>query len=230
MKGNVFQRVEQKYILTKAQKDDLFEIIKDNLEKDEYFESKICNIYFDNKDNELIVNSLEKPIFKAKLRLRSYEVPHMDSKVFLEVKDKYKSVVGKRRIKLSLRDFYDYMEGKTIKNSQIMKELDYYFKLFKLKPYVFVGYDRLSYLEKGNPDLRITFDSNLRSRKQSLRLELGDYGDKYFDDDVYIMEIKALNSMPLWLVRSLSDLGIYPTSFSKVGSIYSKYKRNEVLC
>ena len=100
MYENVFQRVEQKYILSKEQRDNLLEKINEYVEKDPYFESKICNIYFDNNENDLMVNSLEKPEFKAKVRLRSYDVPNMDSQVFLEVKDKYKGVVGKRRIKL----------------------------------------------------------------------------------------------------------------------------------
>lgn len=44
------------------------------------------------------------------------------------------------------------------------------------------------------------------------------------------MEIKILDAMPLWLARSLSTLKIYPTSFSKVGSIYKKLKGSEVQC
>ena len=230
MYENVFQRVEQKYILSKEQRDNLLEKINEYVEKDPYFESKICNIYFDNNENDLMVNSLEKPEFKAKVRLRSYDVPNMDSQVFLEVKDKYKGVVGKRRIKLSLKEFYDYYENGLVKDNQIMKELNYYFKMFDLKPFIFLAYDRNSYYEKGNRNLRITLDSNLRSRYNDLRLELGDNGKKYFDEDTYIMEIKVMNAIPLWLTKILSELKIYPTSFSKVGSIYSKEKESECLC
>lgn len=230
MYENVFQRVEQKYILSKEQRDNLLEKINEYVEKDPYFESKICNIYFDNNENDLMVNSLEKPEFKAKVRLRSYDVPNMDSQVFLEVKDKYKGVVGKRRIKLSLKEFYDYYENGLVKDNQIMKELNYYFKMFDLKPFIFLAYDRNSYYEKGNRNLRITLDSNLRSRYNDLRLELGDNGIKYFDEDTYIMEIKVMNAIPLWLTKILSELKIYPTSFSKVGSIYSKEKESECLC
>ena len=128
MNENVFQRVEQKYILSKEQKDTFLEKANEYLVKDQYFESNICNIYFDNENNDLIVNSLEKPLFKAKVRLRSYNIPNMDSKVFLEVKDKYKGIVGKRRVKLTLKDFYNYYENGYMNDSQIMKELDYYFK------------------------------------------------------------------------------------------------------
>lgn len=230
MNENVFQRVEQKYILSKEQKNMFLEKANEYLEKDPYFESKICNIYFDNDNNDLIATSLEKPVFKAKVRLRSYDVPSMDTKVFLEVKDKYKGIVGKRRIKLSLKEFYDYYEKGYVDDSQIMKELNYYFKTFDLKPFMFLAYDRNSYYEKDNRDLRITIDSNLRSRKDNLRLEYGDNGKKYFDNEAYIMEIKVMNAMPLWLTKILSELKIYPTSFSKVGSIYSKEKEGMILC
>ena len=205
-------------------------MISENIEKDEYYQSTINNIYFDNDNNDLIVNSLEKPIFKAKVRLRSYNTPTINDYVFLEIKDKYKKIVGKRRIKMTLKEFYDYIDKGIYKDNQIMRELDYYFKLFNLKPYIFLAYDRECYHENNNKDLRITIDSNLRSRKDNLNLELGSFGDKYFDEDKYIMEIKALDAMPIWLSRGLSELEIYPTSFSKVGSIYKKIKGSEVLC
>ena len=227
MYDNVFERIEQKYLINKEQLDKLFNQIDDYIEKDNYFKSVISNIYFDNDNNELLVESLEKPNFKIKVRLRMYD---KSDYVFLEIKDKANGVVGKRRIMLSLEEFYEYIDNHKIKDSQIMKELDYYFKLFNLKPSIFVAYDRLSYREKNNRGLRITVDRNLRSRYDNLRLESGNYGDKFFDDDIYIMEIKVLDSIPLWLVRNLSELKIFPVSFSKVGSIYIKNKRSEVLC
>ena len=230
MYDNVFKRVEQKYLINAYQKEELLKRINDYIEKDEYYKSEISNIYFDNDNQELLVESLEKPSFKVKIRLRSYNTPKLNDYVFLEIKDKVNGIVGKRRIKLTLKEFYDYLNNQDIKDSQIMKELDYYFKLFNLKPYMFVAYDRLSYKEKNNKNLRITIDSNLRSRNDNLNLEAGNYGTNYFDNETYIMEIKGLDSMPLWLVKNLSDLKIYPVSFSKVGSIYTKNKRSEVLC
>lgn len=228
MNGNVFRRVEQKYLLTKKEKDDFLKDIKKHIQKDNYFESKICNIYFDNINNDLIVSSLEKPPYKAKLRLRSYDTPALDDNVFLEIKNKYNGVVGKRRIKMKLQDFYDYYEKGVIENSQIMRELDYYFKYYDLKPFIFVSYDRESYKGLDDENLRITFDSNLKSRKDNLRLELGNNGEKYFDEDMFIMEIKVLDAMPLWLTNVLSKNKIYTTSFSKVGSICKKNEEMEI--
>ena len=228
--NNIFRRIEEKYLLTEEQYKKLFENINVFIEQDEYFKTTICNIYFDNEDNELIVHSMEKPLYKVKVRLRSYGVPKLNDNVFLEIKSKYRKIVGKRRIKLSLKEFNNYLEkGIYDKNDQIMKEIDYLFKLYELKPSYFIGYDRTSYREIGNSDLRITIDRNLRSRTNNLNLEKGDNGKKYFNEEVYLMEIKTLNSMPLWLVRNLSELKIFPTSFSKYGSIYKKDKE-ECIC
>lgn len=218
-----FKRVEEKYLLNKKQRDLLLERINKYLKADKYFKSIICNVYFDTNNNELIINSINKPPFKEKLRLRSYKIPTISDDVFLEIKEKYKGVVGKRRVKMKLEDFYLYLnENKYDHNNQIMKEIDYYFKYYKLKPAIFIGYDRLSYRGLDDDNLRITIDSNIRSRREGLCLESGDFGKKYFKEDYYIMEIKTLGSMPLWLVRNLSELKIYPTSFSKYGRIYEK--------
>ena len=222
MNENIFRRVEEKYLITEEDMNKLFERINKYIEKDKFYESTICNIYFDSKNNDLIVNSLDKPVYKEKIRLRSYiKVPTMDSEVFLEKKDKYKGVVGKRRIKMRLKDFYNYINNNKYDcSNQIMKELDYYIKYYDLEPAIYIAYDRKSYKGIYDSGLRITFDTNLRSRNDDLKLELGDAGRKYFKNNYYIMEIKTLGAMPLWLVNSLSELEIYPTSFSKYGKIY----------
>lgn len=228
MGNNIFRRVEKKYLLTKEQKDNLFDRIWPYIEKDVFYESTISNIYFDNENNDLIINSIDKPVFKEKVRVRSYQLPvTMKSEVFLEIKSKFKGIVGKRRVCITLKEFYDFFEKREYKSSQIFEEIRYLFDYYDLKPMMFVGYDRLSYKGKDDENLRITFDSNLRSRSSDLRLEYGDSGEKYFDDEMYIMEIKTLGAMPFWLVDALSALKVYPTSFSKIGSIYSKKLEGE---
>jgi hypothetical protein len=87
---------------------------------------------------------------------------------------------------------------------------------------MYVGYDRLSFKGKDDENLRITFDSNLRSREDDLRLECGDYGKKYFEDDVYIMEIKTLGVIPLWFVHAINKCNIQPGHYSKYGVAYEE--------
>ena len=230
MKGQIFRRVEQKYMLTKEQYKKLLEKIKNHLEKDYYYKSTICNIYFDTDNDDLIVNSLEKPIYKEKLRLRSYGIPTLDSIVYLEIKSKLDGVVGKRRVPLTLKEFYNYLDNKEFPKThkQIMNEIDYCFNHYDLKPKLFLAYDRLSYYDKNDINFRITFDTNIRSRYEDLKLEYGDAGKLLFKEEKYVMELKALDALPLWFTSILSSLKIYPISFSKYGSIHTNKIKEEL--
>ncbi len=233
----VFRSDEKKYLLTRPQFRALFETIKPYVQPDEYFQSTICSIYFDTPNHDLIIKSIDKPVYKQKIRLRSYNVPTLHDQVFAEIKVKYRGVVSKRRTKVQLSDFYQYYDkvqaGRhptlPADTPQIGRELDYLFNFYNLQPSWFIAYDRTCYHGCDNPDLRITFDQNLRSRTHDLRLEKGDDGEHYFLNNECVMEIKALNAMPLWLVQALSRLKIYPASFTKYGKIYEQSKKG-VLC
>ena len=45
------------------------------------------------KNNDLIINSLEKPVFKDKFRIRSYNKSTLEDNIFFEMKTKYKGIV-----------------------------------------------------------------------------------------------------------------------------------------
>lgn len=224
---NNFQRVEEKYVIAKEDKEKLLKIINSYIKEDEYFKSEIHNIYFDTKNNDLIINSLEKPIYKDKFRIGSYGIPKYNDYVFLEMKTKYKGVVGKRRIKVKLNEIDDYLENNKETNNKILKEIIYYYKFYNLQKAIYIAYDRESYKGKEDSNLRITFDSNLRSRRNDLNFKEIKM-KKYFNEDYYIMEIKTIGALPLWLARSLSELEIYPTSFSKYGKIYEREMKEMV--
>ena len=218
-----FRRVEIKYLIDENKYKNLKEELNSYIKPDLYFKSIICNIYFDNDNYELINKSIDKPIYKEKVRLRSYNIPNSNSDVYLEVKKKYEGVVGKRRIKAKLKDINDYLyNNKKLDESVNYNEINNVIKRNNLRPKIYVAYDREAYVGIENKSLRITFDSNLRTRSDNLDLSKGDNGILYFDKPMYIVEIKTLDSIPLFLSNILTKLKIYPTSFSKVGSIYEK--------
>lgn len=72
---NCFKRYEKKYCLTKAQQRVILEGMRPYMKKDTYGQYTICNIYYDTDDWRLIRTSLEKPVYKEKLRVRSYGTP-----------------------------------------------------------------------------------------------------------------------------------------------------------
>lgn len=228
MSINIFERLEKKYVINEKQYNQILAKIQDKMHIDEHGFYSIYNIYFDTENFDLIRKSLEHPTYKEKVRLRSYTVPNLESKVFLELKKKYKGIVYKRRVEIKLKDFYYYYYSKKLPlDTQIMKEIDYVFKFYNLNPMVFLAYDRCAYFDNNDSNFRITFDKNIRSRFDNLYIEKGDKG-KVLMNDKYVMEIKTVNSLPIWFTKILSELNIYPTSFSKYGEVYKNKLKEEL--
>lgn len=239
MDDKVFDRIEKKYLITKAEKNKILKVIKNYMKEDNYFHSEVLNLYFDNDNYDLITQSIDWGDFKEKLRARSYGGY---DRVFLEIKTKLRmkenNVGYKRRVMITHRDFEELIKKKTnleelSKRSvetendlQIAREADYLISHFNLVPKILVMYDRESY--KGDDGLRITFDENLKYRDKDLSFFKGKHDKIYFKGgENIIMEIKAHSALPLWLVKVLSDNKIYPEQFSKIGKIYEKIRKEK---
>lgn len=220
----VFKRLEKKYILTKEQYLLLMKSVEQYIVPDEFGESTINNIYFDTSDYRLIRASIEKPtVYKEKLRIRSYGAPELDSRVFVELKKKYKGIVYKRRVDMTYEESIEYLyKHKTPPSpSQVTAEIDSFMAFYgNLRPMVSLFYDREAFRSKDDPELRITFDTNIRFRNTQLDLRYGDYGTVIMDRNQYILEIKCIDAMPLWLTGELDRLKIFPSSYSKYGTAY----------
>ena len=92
----------------------------------------------------------------------------------------------------------------------------------------YIGYQRIAFVGKDDPELRVTFDYNLKSRQHSLSLEKGDFGHFLIPADHYLMEVKILGAIPLWLTHALTELEIYSSSFSKYGKAYKDYRQQSI--
>lgn len=234
MHEQIFDRVEKKYLITKAQKDRLLKPIRRHMKEDKYYHSEVANLYFDTDNFDLIIQSIERPQFKEKLRARSYGGY---DRVFLEIKTKLKGQEYnsgyKRRVLLTRKEFDAFVKNTatateivsnhsgTPHDIQIAREVDYLVAHFRLKPQILVIYDRESY--KGKDGLRITFDENMRYRNTNLTPKKGRRDKIYFEGDTnIIMELKAHGVVPLWLVDIMSAEHIYPQQFSKIGKVYEK--------
>lgn len=217
-----FKRVEKKYILTPAQYNALYKGMMPYMKKDEYGQYTICNIYYDTDNFELIRTSIEKPVYKEKLRLRSYGTPTDSENVFVEIKKKYDHVVYKRRAFIPCNDAVKYLAGNAFPQNpdQIWQEIGWFLKSYQPKPKVFISYDRIALAGIENSELRVTFDTNVRWRDYDLDLRMGNYGEAILSGDQILMEIKIPQAVPLWLCHLLSKLNIRPTSFSKYGTCY----------
>lgn len=223
----VFQRIEVKYLLTREKQQEFLKKIEPYMQLDEYGLHTICNIYYDTCQYDLVRRSIEKPRYKEKLRLRSYGVPTAEQEVYIEIKKKYQKVVYKRREGVSMREADAYLNHgiKPSGDSQILREINYFMQHYRPEAKLFLAYDRMAYFGKEDADIRITFDRHIRFREYDLDLRKGDYGELLLEKGEQVMEIKVGQAMPLWLAESLSELEIYPVSFSKYGNIYKEMKQ-----
>lgn len=220
-----FKRYEKKYLLSAEQYTSLMEELNKYIKPDQYYSSTVCSIYYDSDDYSLIRNSIEGPVYKEKLRVRSYNVPKDDDRVFVELKKKYKGIVYKRRVTMTAKEAELYLAGEAPapEDSQMIREIDWFLKMNNPGPKAFIGCDRLAFVAKDNPDLRITFDKDIRWREDNLKLTAGSQGENLLHNGEIIMEIKIPGAAPMWLAELLSHYEVYPSGFSKYGNCYKEH-------
>ena len=226
---NIFKRYETKYLITKEQQQAILDAVNEHIRADEYGKSTICNIYYDTPDYLLIRRSMEKPIYKEKLRLRSYGVASENTPVFAEIKKKYDGVVYKRRINTTEQQAFELCKGTAPEtSSQISNEILYFVNRYQnLAPAVFLSYEREAFYAKDDNNFRITFDRNILWRDDDISLSKGVYGTPILNHDQVLMEVKCAGAMPLWFVKVLTENKIYKTSFSKYARAYEALTKRE---
>lgn len=229
-----FRRVESKYRLSFLQFEALLPRLLQHTEPDAYCrdnrEYTIYSVYYDTPDNRIIRQSIAKPYYKEKLRMRSYTAPTSpDDIVFLELKKKIGGIVSKRRINVPLKDARRFIEfgtppsANSVLEQQVANEIAFFLERYPVRPAVCITYDRLALFGKDDHDFRITFDHNIRTQRSGLSIQNGGTGQPLIPADEWLMEIKISQAVPFWLAPILSDLGIFRTSFSKYGHEYQQY-------
>ena len=218
-----FKRYEIKYQLTEEQCVRLMQAMAPYMVPDEWGASTVCNVYYDTPSNLLIRRSLEKPVYKEKVRIRSYGPLKQGKPVFLELKKKSEGVVYKRRATMDPARAMQFLRGEGDPQNQIERELDFSIRRYGgLVPAAYIAYDREAFYASGDHEFRMTFDRRVRYRTEDMDLTMGSAGTQILPDGKVLLEVKCAGAMPLWLVRFLSAERIYKTSFSKYGTAYQQ--------
>ena len=223
---SIFKRQELKYLITDEQYERLIPEITARMIPDRYGATTVRNLYYDTDTYLLIRRSIEKPEYKEKLRLRSYERANGNVTVFIELKKKYLGTVYKRRMALSRADAEAWLcdRSKQPPKTQISTEIEYFLDFYgSIKPRAFISYERAAFVANDGSDLRVTFDTNVLFRQTELSLGYEAYGTPLLPQGLRLMEIKCSTAIPLWLTELLSRERIYKTSFSKYGTAYREY-------
>lgn len=232
-----FKRYEKKYLITKEQLDSIMPTLLEYMRLDEFCiggnEYRIYSIYYDTDNHDVIRQNSSKPVYKEKMRLRSYyDRKDPEDKIFMEIKKKSEGQGNKRRIKLRIKEIDPFVnegilpETKDYLSAQVAKELAYYFKRNPVHPALYVQYDRLALFGKEDKNFRMTFDRNVRVRRSNFVFGESDEDDLLLPENTYIMEIKILGAMPLWLTHLLSENGLFSRGFSKYGTKYKLDVKN----
>ena len=241
-----FKRKEKKYVLDKGDYLALMGLIGDKLEEDEYAYSHIESLYYDTPDWRMINRSMEKPLYKEKLRVRVYgnmgeaQTGRLDQVAFVELKKKFKGIVYKRRMAMSLKGALAFMDGMnyeeamaayppasndlelepTWRDKQIASEIRACIERWQpLRPAMIIAVDRMSLRTNDGSGVRMTFDFDSRWRTSPRGFGEAE-GEQLMPNNEIILEIKAQGAYPLWLVHALDRAKIYPVSNTKYGRAY----------
>lgn len=225
-----FKRYEKKYFLSRDKYEKFRGEVDKYMQVDEFGLDTINNIYYDTETYDMIRESIEKPVYKEKIRLRGYGKINSKDTVYLEMKKKYKGIVYKRRAAMVLEDAYEAIDNGYIKNSktQIDREINYVLGFYRPVPKVFLAYDREALFACDGSDLRMTFDFNIRYRTHDIDMSHGDYGTPIMAEDGVMLEIKTSAAYPFWLIKLLENCEIYPVSFSKYGTVYKQLLKESI--
>lgn len=229
---DVFRRRELKFLLNDDQCAVIREALRSRMAPDIHGLNTICNIYYDTPDYRLIRHSLEHPVYKEKLRLRSYGIATPDADVYLELKKKYKGVVYKRRVKVTEAEAIAFMNksGPLLKNSQISREILYFRDFYQsLQPQVYLCYDREAWYAPTDRGFRMTLDCNVRYRTSDLSLSSPCNGRAILQPGQTLLEVKAEGAVPLWLLELLTQEQIFKQSFSKYGRAYEQMLKEHLV-
>ncbi|MGN1075170.1 MAG: polyphosphate polymerase domain-containing protein [Eubacteriales bacterium] len=227
----IFKRYEIKYLVSAEERAFLEEQIRRHMRPDAHGESTVRSVYFDTPDARIVRRSLEKPVYKEKLRTRAYRTAGETDGVFVELKKKYRGVVYKRRIELPERTAEAYLLRREPLQSpcQISREIDAFFDFYPgLAPAMFLCYDRTAYFSGEDDALRVTFDRSIRWRREKLSLSAPPSGEPLLEEGQSLMEIKSGGAIPLWLTAALTEARVFRTSFSKYGAAYTTVMQNEM--
>ncbi|MDR2656187.1 MAG: polyphosphate polymerase domain-containing protein [Oscillospiraceae bacterium] len=220
-----FRRYEKKYLITREQRSALQALLPRYMSPDRFGEYLVQNLYYDTENWDCIRESIKKPCYKEKLRLRCYGVPNQNTEFFLELKKKFKELVCKRRIAIPAQKF----GGRTVRvivaaeASQIGRELDFYLQSNAVSEKIYISYNRTAFAGIKDEGLRVTFDTDIRFRQSGLDFFHPFDGKPVLPPGKTLMEVKTLGGMPVWMARALSEYKIFPTAFSKYGVCYSDY-------
>jgi hypothetical protein len=180
-------------------------------------EYHIRSLYFDDINNKALHEKLTGARDREKYRIRIYNL--QDGIIHLEKKIKFKDSISKVKEALSRKTADAIVSGRFEVLNEPAKPLQFHMcmemKNRLLRPKVIVDYTREAYIcHTGN--VRITFDKNLRTGLNAIRLFDSNLPTiRALDEHVYVLEVKYDEYIPEYIRTALQLEGLVRQSSSK---------------
>lgn len=242
MRIKAYSRYELKYLLNRAQREQMIEVLSDYLRRDAMGDAQGCyritSLYYDTVDYRAYWDKVEGHRFRRKVRLRVYgdQAVSSETPCFVEIKQRINKTLQKKRAVLP------YTVGSTLcgtgqevsgevseADRAVIQEIQYLSRTLQLQPACVVSYGRLAFEgSEYDPGLRVTFDTDLKYRVHDLTLlSQGRVENHFFlSPEWCIMEIKVNYRVPYWLTELV---GRYRCTLRRVSKYCSALEQGKVL-
>lgn len=241
MRIKYFNRYELKYILNQSQCqpiiDDLATYMEPDRAGDQHGRYHICSLYYDTEDYRAYWDKIDGHRYRRKVRIRIYG-DHLQSAAdncFVEIKQRLNQTLQKRRVILPYSTavaLCGHGEPVTVDSESdqaIIDEVLYLQGALQLQPTCIVSYDRLAFDGSAyDVGLRVTFDTNLKSRTHELSLlSEGRAESHYFlPPNRCIMEVKVNYRVPYWLTEMI---GKYRCTLYRISKYCTALEQSKAL-
>ncbi len=242
MRIKAYSRYELKYLLNRAQYQQMVELLGDYMALDTMGDERGCytitSLYYDTVDYKAYWDKIEGHRFRRKVRIRVYgeQAVTPETPCFIEIKQRINKALQKKRVVLP------YSTGTALcgvgqevpvevseTDRAVIGEIQYLNRTLQLQPACVVTYSRLAFDgSEYEPGLRVTFDTNLKYRVHDLTLlSQGRVENHFFlPPEWCVMEIKVNYRVPYWLTELI---GRYRCTLRRISKYCTALEQGKVL-
>jgi hypothetical protein len=221
-----FNRFELKYLLSLLQAERFKTDLRPYVVPDEHGHGRytLSSLYYDSPDLHCYRENAHGLKYRRKLRIRRYETDEVftdESRVFLEIKQRYDRVTQKRRTALPYHEALRLCNDRQMPDhgpgdQALIEEIYVFLWQHNLRPASIVRYDRQAFTgTEYDRGLRVTFDTALSFQASQLHLHAEPSGLPMLPASAVVMEIKVNERIPFWLTDMIAAHNLQRVGVSK---------------
>ncbi len=222
-----FNRYELKYVVRTSRIPTIRAAVAGRLDPDVHAVDGryvLTSLYYDSPDLACFWSKIDGESHRRKVRIRHYERRDrlgIDDPVYIEIKQRRNRTTQKRRVKLAYVQANQLCSGQRMslpdeRDQGVADEVLDMARRYELRPTAITSYQREawegSWMDRG---VRVTFDTDLRSRTSQLDLAARVPGVPLMPPGLAVVEIKVNDRIPRWLVRVVAQLDLQVQTLSK---------------